>query len=197
MAFLAVGVQVPPSAFKYLLTDGPMYQRESTRSCLNCPPVGVLFFVASMTFLSMSCSSATPLESLDKTLKAAEAGDAERFWAGLTSESRAILQGLHSFPHEGIKYLHLSRFSHSVHPLAVDQKGDYAYVQVRTDKELSESAVLVMRKEDGQWLLDMVETELLWNAQWALSGDQTLPAEKSWDDILMPPEGVLQDLEKI
>ena len=139
----------------------------------------------------------TPLESLDKTLKAAETGDTERFWAGLTPESRAILQGLHAFPHEGIKHLHLGGFPHSVHPLAVDQKGDYAYVQVTTDKELSESAVLVMRKEDGQWLLDMVETELLWNAQWVLSGDQTLPAEKSWDDILTPPEGVLQELEKI
>ncbi len=147
--------------------------------------------------VAAGCSGATPVESLDRTMEAAERGDDEVFLAGLTVESRTLLQGLHAFPHPGVHRLRMAGFSKTVRAVKVDLDGEFAYVKVRTNQTPPEAGVIVMRKEDGEWRLDMVETELLWNAQWALSGGSVPDPAHSSENGASLLETIMKELETV
>jgi hypothetical protein len=103
-------------------------------------------------------------------MQAAESGDLEGFLQGLTPESRHILEGLQSIPVRGVNPLVLGSYAHTVRAVEADVEGELAYVTVRTNQDSAEAAILVLRLIADEWRLDLVETELLWNSKWALSG---------------------------
>ena len=51
-----------------------------------------------------------------------------------------------------------------------EQSDGVALVLVQSSEVPPEVAQIVMRLEDGEWRIDLVSTELLWNRSWDLSG---------------------------
>ena len=185
MAFLAVGVQVPPSARKF---SSACLMRPVIDPCRpyspTCPPSpgiaalgrlqGSLFrlypLLCVLSIGLTGCARPSPERALDAIMQAAESGDMEGFLQGLTPESRHIQEGLQSILVRGKNPLALGSYAHTVRAIQADVEGELAYVMVQTNQEPVEAAILVLRLVEDKWRLDMVETELLWNSKWVLSG---------------------------
>ena len=101
---------------------------------------------------------------------AAEAGDEGAFLDGFAKESRGLMQVLLTDPQRRSRIL--PQFEHRVRSVHVELQpgGEMAMVVVETDSQPAERGHVIMMLEDGNWRLDLIATELLWNRTWALSG---------------------------
>jgi len=129
------------------------------------------------------CDRLSPERAMDVIMQAAESGDVEGFLQGLTPESRHILEGLQSISFDGSSPLALGSYAHTVRAMEAEVEGTLAYVTVKTNQEPAEAAIVILRLIEDEWRLDLVETELLWNSKWALSGG----APRSLSDGFLDP----------
>jgi hypothetical protein len=123
-------------------------------------------------FASGGCRSVnSPREAFDAVAVAAEEGDEAVFLDGFTESSRALLRGMFALSDESSAHFKLGDFVGSVRAQDFSEQSDgVALVLVQSSEVPPEVAQIVMRLEDGEWRIDLVSTELLWNRSWDLSG---------------------------
>ncbi|MFT5430598.1 MAG: hypothetical protein ACI9OJ_001273 [Myxococcota bacterium] len=129
-------------------------------------------------------STSTPTDAFDRLAKAGEAGDLATFLGGLTQDSADAFDGLLAVSGtEHAKKLRLGGLGTAVRAISAQTPGqqDLALVLVETTDSPPQRAQVLMRLEDGDWKLDLISTELLWNRNWELSGGS--PKRGAWYEI--------------
>ena len=128
------------------------------------------------------CTQRTPMEAFDRFAVALEQGDRATVMDSLTPESAKILDGLVGidtgsgmFPMTG-----LSEQTRAVEVAGGDGVRTTALV-VQPSGQQAPPAIVFMTQVDGEWRVDMIATELKWNADWQLSGSET-PPPPTWND---------------
>jgi len=119
-----------------------------------------------------ACQTAkTPGQAFDAVARAAEEGNEAKFLMGFTESSRALLGGLFALTDGESSHFELGGFSGQVRAKDYSEQSDgVALGLVQSSDIPPEVAQIVMRLEAGEWRVDLVSTELLWNRSWELSG---------------------------
>jgi hypothetical protein len=139
-----------------------------------------------LLLFAAGCTRLPPTAVFDDLAVAAERGDMASFLGGLTPESSATMSYLLNLPEARESSFRL-QFPHAVRAVSIEHQSADGMALLRVEAQTTppQQAQVVMRLVEGEWKLDLVATELLWNRDWAKSGGAARPLP-AWLEEPMP-----------